>query len=81
MSYYYSNQPDRALAQFTRSLEIEPKHTKTMLNQGIVLAFGKQDLDGATQGLAAGRGACAEHAGGPGRAPCAREHEVGSSRT
>jgi tetratricopeptide (TPR) repeat protein len=49
VSYYYSNQPDRALAQFTRSLEIEPKHTKTMLNQGIVLAFGKQDLDGASR--------------------------------
>jgi tetratricopeptide (TPR) repeat protein len=49
VSYYYTNQPDRALAQFKRSLEIEPKHTKTMLNQGIVLAFGKQDLEGATR--------------------------------
>jgi tetratricopeptide (TPR) repeat protein len=49
VSYYYSNQPDRALAQFKRSLEIEPKHTKTMLNQGIVLAFGKQDLEGAAK--------------------------------
>jgi tetratricopeptide (TPR) repeat protein len=49
VSYYYSNQPDRALAQFTHSLEIEPKHTKTMLNQGIVLAFGKQDLDAASK--------------------------------
>jgi tetratricopeptide (TPR) repeat protein len=49
VSYYYINQPDRALAQFKRSLEIEPKHTKTMLNQGIVLAFGKQDLEGATR--------------------------------
>ena len=25
----------------------DPKHTKTLLNQGIVLAFGKQDLQGA----------------------------------
>jgi tetratricopeptide (TPR) repeat protein len=49
VSYYYSNQPDRALAQFKHSLEIDPKHTKTMLNQGIVLAFGKQDLEGATK--------------------------------
>jgi cytochrome c-type biogenesis protein CcmH/NrfG len=49
VSYYYSNQPDRALAQFKRSLEVEPRHTKTMLNQGIVLAFGKQDLEGATR--------------------------------
>ena len=44
VSYYYENQPDKALAQFKHSLDIDPKHTKTMLNQGIVLAFGKQDL-------------------------------------
>jgi tetratricopeptide (TPR) repeat protein len=49
VSYYYQNQPDKALAQFKRSLEIDPRHTKTMLNQGIVLAFGKQDLDGASK--------------------------------
>ena len=47
MSYYYANQADRALAQFERSLQIEPKHTKTMLNIGVVRAFGKQDLTGA----------------------------------
>jgi tetratricopeptide (TPR) repeat protein len=49
VSYYYMNQPDRALAQFQRSLEIDPKHTKTMLNEGIVRAFGKQDLEGAAR--------------------------------
>jgi tetratricopeptide (TPR) repeat protein len=49
VSYYYQNQADKALAQFQHSLQIDPKHTKTMLNQGIVLAFGKQDLDGATK--------------------------------
>jgi cytochrome c-type biogenesis protein CcmH/NrfG len=49
VSYYYENQPDKALTQFRRSLEIDPKHTKTMLNQGIVLAFGKQDLEGAAK--------------------------------
>jgi tetratricopeptide (TPR) repeat protein len=49
VSYYYENQPDKALAQFKHSLEIDPKHTKTMLNQGIVLAFGKQDLEGAAR--------------------------------
>jgi tetratricopeptide (TPR) repeat protein len=49
VSYYYTNQPDRALAQFKRSLAIDPKHTKTMLNEGIVLAFGKQDLEGASR--------------------------------
>jgi tetratricopeptide (TPR) repeat protein len=47
--YYYSNQPDKALAQFAHSLSIDPKHAKTLLNLGIVKAFGKQDLDGATQ--------------------------------
>ncbi len=48
VSYYYINQPDRALKQFEHSLAIDPAHTKTLLNQGIVRAFGKQDLDGAT---------------------------------
>ena len=47
--YYYTNQPDKALEQFDRSLKLDPKHTKTLLNVGIVKAFGKQDLDGATQ--------------------------------
>ncbi|MFN7915900.1 MAG: tetratricopeptide repeat protein [Vicinamibacterales bacterium] len=49
VSYYYTNQPDQALAQFEESLKIDPKHTKTLLNQGIVRAFGKQDLAGAEQ--------------------------------
>jgi tetratricopeptide (TPR) repeat protein len=47
VSYYYSNRADDALKQFDNSLRIDPKHTKTLLNQGIVLAFGKQDLDRA----------------------------------
>jgi tetratricopeptide (TPR) repeat protein len=47
IAYYYSNQPDRALTQFDTSLAIDPKHSKTLLNIGIVRAFGKQDLDGA----------------------------------
>jgi tetratricopeptide (TPR) repeat protein len=49
VSYYYTGQTDRALQQFERSLKINPRHTKTMLNQGIVLAFGKQDLKGAAE--------------------------------
>lgn len=47
VSYYYTNQPDRALKQFDYSLSVNPRHAKTILNQGIVRAFGKQDLDGA----------------------------------
>jgi tetratricopeptide (TPR) repeat protein len=49
VSYYYTNQPDRALAQFEHSLSIDPKHTKTLLNRGIVRAFGKEDLKGAAE--------------------------------
>ena len=47
VAYYYTNQPDRALAQFDKSLAADPKHIKTLLNVGIVRAFGKQDLAGA----------------------------------
>lgn len=49
VSYYYTNQPDKALEQFDHSLKLDPKHAKTLLNMGIVKAFGKQDLQGATQ--------------------------------
>jgi cytochrome c-type biogenesis protein CcmH/NrfG len=47
--YYYTNQADKALLQLSHSLSIDPKHTKTLLNIGIVKAFGKQDLEGATK--------------------------------
>jgi cytochrome c-type biogenesis protein CcmH/NrfG len=49
IAYYYMNQPDVALAQFDRSLAMDPGHTKTHLNIGIVRAFGKQDLEGAAR--------------------------------
>lgn len=49
VSYYYTNRADEALQQFENSLRIDPKHTKTLLNKGIVLAFGKQDLNGAAE--------------------------------
>jgi tetratricopeptide (TPR) repeat protein len=49
VSYYYTNQPDRALRQFDESLKIDPNHIKTLLNVGIVRAFGKQDLTGAEE--------------------------------
>ncbi len=49
VSYYYTNQPDRALQQFDQSLKADPKHVKTLLNIGVVRAFGKQDLAGAEQ--------------------------------
>jgi tetratricopeptide (TPR) repeat protein len=49
VSYYYSNQPDKALAQFDHSLKLDARHAKTLLNVGIVRAFGKQDLEGAVK--------------------------------
>jgi len=49
IAYYYKNQADKALAQFGRSLDVDPKHAKTLLNVGIVRAFGKQDLKGASE--------------------------------
>ncbi len=47
--FYYINKPDEALAQFAVSLKLDPKHAKTLLNLGIVKAFGKQDLQGASE--------------------------------
>ena len=47
VSYYYTNRTEEALKRFEASLAIDPKHTKTLLNKGIVLAFGKEDLKGA----------------------------------
>lgn len=47
VSYYYTDQADRSIAQFEHSLTVDPKHVKTYLNMGIVRAFGKQDLKGA----------------------------------
>jgi len=48
VSYYYSGRTDDALRQFDYSLKLNPAHPKTLFNQGIVLAFGKRDLQGAT---------------------------------
>jgi len=49
VAYYYTNQPDKALVQFDKSLANDPKHIKTLLNVGIVRAFGKNDLAGAAK--------------------------------
>jgi cytochrome c-type biogenesis protein CcmH/NrfG len=49
VAYYYTQQADRALAQLDYSLQLDPKHLKTLLNQGIIRAFGKQDLKGAAE--------------------------------
>jgi tetratricopeptide (TPR) repeat protein len=49
VSYYYTNNPDKALEQLDRSLKIDPRHVKTLLNVGIVKAFARQDLEGASK--------------------------------
>ena len=49
VSYYYTNRTDEALAQFEHSLKMNPNHTKTLLNKGIVLAFGKENLQAAAE--------------------------------
>lgn len=45
--YYYLNQAERAIRQLEHSLTLDPGHTKSLLNLGIVRAFGTQDLRGA----------------------------------
>ena len=47
--YYATDQHDKALAQIDKSLALDPKHPQTLLNQGIIRAFGKQDLTGALE--------------------------------
>ena len=48
VSYFYTNRADQALSQFEYSLKLDPAHVKTLFNKGIVLAFGKEDVKGAT---------------------------------
>jgi tetratricopeptide (TPR) repeat protein len=47
--YYQMNDVDRALSQLDHSLSIDPRHLKTLFNQGLIRAFGKQDLAGAAE--------------------------------
>ena len=49
VSYYYTDQNHKALAQIDQSLKIDPNHPTTLLNQGIIRAFGKQDFSGAAE--------------------------------
>ncbi len=78
IAYYYSNQPDRALAQFDRSLAIDPKHSKTLLNQGIVRAFAQAGPRRGGEGVAAGARRRARQPGGGARQTRARRDPLGA---
>lgn len=47
--YYSTNQVDRALAQIDKSLAIDSNHVKTIFNQGVIRAWGREDLAGAVE--------------------------------
>ena len=47
MSLFVTQGADPALAQFEKSLQLDPKHARTLLSKGIVLWQGKNDLAGA----------------------------------
>jgi TolA-binding protein len=49
LSSWKAGDLERAESAFVRANEIDPKHVKTLLNMGIVRAFGKQDLEGAAK--------------------------------
>ena len=42
-SYYNLGQPDAALAEFRKSLEVSPNHAQTLYNMGVVYLHGKND--------------------------------------
>ena len=44
---WYSGRADEALAQYEKSLAIDPSHAQTLFNVGIVRADGKHDYPGA----------------------------------
>lgn len=46
-SLWYTGRPDEALAQFEKSLALNPTHPQTLFNAGIVKADGKHDYAGA----------------------------------
>jgi cytochrome c-type biogenesis protein CcmH/NrfG len=48
LSYFYTERIDQSLTQFDYSLKLNPAHVRTLLQKGVVLAFGKEDIKGAT---------------------------------
>jgi Tfp pilus assembly protein PilF len=48
---YYSGNPQEAIAQYNRSLEIDPRHIQSLHNLVIVNLQGKKDFAAATTAL------------------------------
>jgi cytochrome c-type biogenesis protein CcmH/NrfG len=46
---WYTGRADAALAQYSVSISIDPKHAQTLFNMGIVRSDGKKDYAGAVQ--------------------------------
>ena len=46
---YYSDRPAEALAEFERSLELQPGHPQTLFNMGVVLLESRNDTEGAIE--------------------------------
>ena len=46
---YYSNRVDAAVAEFEKSLAIDPDHPQTLFNMGVVLLEERNDREGAIQ--------------------------------
>ena len=46
-AYWYAGSPDKALADFQKSLKIRPNHPGTLFNMGVVKWQGKGDPAGA----------------------------------
>ena len=46
---YYSNRVDAAVAEFEKSLAIDPDHPQTLFNMGVVLLEERDDREGAIQ--------------------------------
>lgn len=45
--YWYAGQPERAVAEYRRSLSVNPTHSQTLFNLGVVLSDGLKDFNGA----------------------------------
>ncbi len=48
-AFWYTGDADKALAEFQKSLKINPNHPGTLFNMGIVKWQGKMDPSGAVQ--------------------------------